>query len=118
MKNILMVILEVGLLAVLCALLLQTNMIKETLSITIPKTTITYTLSVSMVVIIGYFIGLFAGLLHSVVSSARYKNLLKQYEKRTEKLSLQNEINTDDTEVLKRKIASLEIALENALKNK
>ena len=48
----------------------------------------------------------------------RYKDQIEFYARKNEKLSQQNEIDTDDKEALQRKIATLEIALENALKNK
>ncbi len=117
-KNLIMLSVEIVLIAILAYIIIQTNTISETVNIPLPYLKTTYTYNVSIVVIIAYFIGLFAGLLHSVVSTSKYKNKIKQYEKRHEKLSLQNETDTDDIETLKRKINSLEIALQNALNNK
>ena len=48
----------------------------------------------------------------------KYREQLEFFARRSEKLAQQNEIDTDDKEALQRKIATLEIALQNALKNK
>ena len=71
-----------------------------------------------LVIILAYIIGLFSGSVYSLVLGTRYKDQIEFYARKNEKLSQQNEIDTDDKEVLQRKIATLEIALDNALKNK
>ena len=79
----------------------------------------TFILVNTLLVIIGaYLFGLFSGFLYSLVLGGRYKEQIEFYARKNEKLSQQNEIDTDDKEVLQRKIATLEIALDNALKNK
>ena len=75
-------------------------------------------LSTFCVLILGYILGLFSGSLYSLVLGARYKDQLEFCARKNEKLAQQNEIDSDDREALQRKIASLEIALDNALKNK
>ena len=73
----------------------------------------------TLLVIFGiYIFGTVSGLVYSMIVCSRYKEQLEFYTRKTEKLSVQNEIDTDDKEALQRKIASLEIALDNALKNK
>ncbi len=74
--------------------------------------------STLFVIIASYLFGLFSGFMYSVVLGGRYKDQIEFYARKNEKLSQQNEIDTDDKEVLQRKIATLEIALDNALKNK
>ncbi len=118
MKNLAMFILEMILLAILAYIIIKTNTVKEVVSIPIPFLDTVYSLKFSIIVVVAYFIGLIAGLLHSVVSTNKYKNQLKQYEKRNEKLALKSETDTDDIEALKRKINSLEIALQNSINNK
>lgn len=75
-------------------------------------------ISVFLVIVLFYIVGLLSGLVYSKVLTGTYKNQLAQYAKRNEKLALKSETDSDDKEVLKRKIASLEIALDNALNNK
>lgn len=75
-------------------------------------------LSTFFVIIGVYIIGIFSGIVYSFVLGARYKDQIEFYARKAEKLSQQNEIDTDDKEALQRKIATLEIALNNALKNK
>ncbi len=75
-------------------------------------------LSTFFVLLLGYLLGLISGILYSFVLGARYKDQLEFYARKNEKLSQQNEIDSDEREALQRKIASLEIALDNALKNK
>lgn len=75
-------------------------------------------LSTLFVIFVIYIFGTVTGLVYSVIVSSRYKDQLEFYARKNEKLAQQNEIDTDDREALQRKIASLEIALENALKNK
>lgn len=72
----------------------------------------------STVILLMYLIGSVSGFLYSVVLSNRYRDQIEFYARKNEKLSQQNEIDSDDKEALQRKIASLEIALDNALKNK
>ncbi|MBQ9246547.1 hypothetical protein IJ182_09805 [bacterium] len=74
--------------------------------------------STFFVIISAYLFGLFSGCVYSLVLGARYKDQIEFYARKNEKLSQQSEIDTDDKEVLQRKIATLEIALDNALKNK
>jgi hypothetical protein len=75
-------------------------------------------LSTFFVIIGSYLFGLFSGFVYSLVLGQRYKDQIEFYARKNEKLSQQSEIDTDDKEVLQRKIATLEIALDNALKNK
>ncbi len=75
-------------------------------------------LSTFFVVIGIYVFGILSGFVYSMVLGSRYKDQIEFYARKTEKLSVQNEIDTDEREALQRKIASLEIALDNALKNK
>ena len=74
--------------------------------------------STFFVIIFAYLFGLFSGFVYSLVLGTRYKDQIEFYARKNEKLSQQSEIDTDDKEVLQRKIATLEIALDNALKNK
>ena len=75
-------------------------------------------ISTFCIIITAYLFGLFSGFVYSIVLGNRYKDQIEFYARKNEKLSQQNEIDTDDKEVLQRKIATLEIALDNALKNK
>ena len=73
----------------------------------------------TIVVIAGCFAaGWLSGLICGLFPSLKYRQQINAYAKRSEKLLQQNEINSDDKEALKRKIASLEIALEKALNSK
>ncbi len=74
--------------------------------------------STFFIVLTAYAFGIFSGFVYSMVLGLRYKDQIEFYARKNEKLSQQNEIDTDDKEALQRKIASLEIALNNALKNK
>ncbi|MCD7879932.1 MAG: hypothetical protein LUG16_08375, partial [Candidatus Gastranaerophilales bacterium] len=78
----------------------------------------TVVLSTFFVVFFSYIIGIFSGVIYSGIRNIKFAKQIDMYAKRTEKLSLQSEADSDDKEVLKRKIAALEIALDNALKNK
>ena len=69
------------------------------------------------VILFSYLIGTFSGFVYSLVLGRRYKDQIEFYARKNEKLAVQNEIDTDDKEALQRKIASLEIALNNALQN-
>jgi hypothetical protein len=73
--------------------------------------------STFFVILIPYLIGVFSGFVFSGIWGKRYKDQIEFYARKNEKLAVQNEIDTDDKEALQRKIASLEIALQNALKN-
>lgn len=75
-------------------------------------------LSTFAVILAAYAFGIFSGYVYSIVLGQRYKDQIEFYARKNEKLAVQNEIDTDDKEALQRKIASLEIALENALRNK
>jgi uncharacterized integral membrane protein len=75
-------------------------------------------LSTFFVIFASYVIGVVSGMVYSLVLGDRYKDQIEFYARKNEKLSQQNEIDTDDKEALQRKIATLEIALNNALKNK
>lgn len=75
-------------------------------------------ISTSTVILIMWFLGVFSGFVYAITLSNRYRDQIEFYARKTEKLSQQNEIDSDDKEALQRKIASLEIALDNALKNK
>lgn len=70
------------------------------------------------IMILFYLIGAFSGFVYSIALGHRYKDQIEFYARKNEKLAVQNEIDTDDKEALQRKIASLEIALKNALENK
>ena len=73
----------------------------------------------TLFVITGCFIaGWLAGVTFGIFPALKYKQQINAYAKRSEKLSQQKEIDADDKEALKRKIASLEIALEKALNSK
>ena len=74
--------------------------------------------STCVIIFISYLIGVFSGFVYSIVLGQRYKDQLEFYARKNEKLAVQNEIDSDDKEALQRKIATLEIALNNALKNK
>lgn len=91
---------------------------KTTSSLTVSFSGETVVLGTFFVLLLAYIIGVFSGFVYSFVLGARYKDQIEFYARKTEKLSQQNEIDTDDKEALQRKIASLEIALDNALKNK
>lgn len=73
--------------------------------------------STFLVILLSYLVGGFSGFVYSIVLGQRYKDQIEFYARKNEKLAVQNEIDTDDKEALQRKIASLEIALQNALKN-
>lgn len=92
--------------------------VKTTSDFAIAYNNATVQLSTFFVVIGIYFFGVFSGVVYSFVLGSRYKDQIEFYARKNEKLSVQNEIDTDEREALQRKIASLEIALNNALKNK
>lgn len=72
----------------------------------------------STIIFIMWLAGVFSGFVYAISLSNRYRDQIEFYARKTEKLSQQNEIDSDDKEALQRKIASLEIALDKALKNK
>lgn len=72
----------------------------------------------STIILITWLLGMFSGIVYALSLSNRYRDQIEFYARKTEKLSQQNEIDSDDKEALQRKIAALEIALDNALKNK
>lgn len=74
-------------------------------------------ISTFCVIIVAYLVGALSGFVNSLSVDKKYRDQISFYARRTEKLSQQNEIDTDDKEALQRKIASLEIALNNALQN-
>ena len=74
-------------------------------------------LSTFCIILIVYFVGCLSGFVNSLSLDKKYRDQIAFYARRTEKLSQQNEIDIDDKEALQRKIASLEIALNNALQN-
>jgi len=69
-------------------------------------------------ILIVYLFGLLTCRVQSFINKGEYKNRIEFYARRNEKLAQQNEIDADDKEAMQRKIASLEIALDKALKNK
>ena len=71
-----------------------------------------------VIIIALYIFGLLSGAIHSITNKGAYQSQIEFYARKNEKLSQQNEIDSDDKEALQRKIATLEIALENALKKK
>lgn len=77
----------------------------------------TVQISTLCLILLFYFVGCLSGFVNSLSVDKKYKDQIAFYARRTEKLSQQNEIDTDDKEALQRKIASLEIALNNALQN-
>lgn len=72
----------------------------------------------STIIFLIWLLGVFSGFVYAISLSNRYRDQIEFYARKTEKLSQQNEIDSDDKEALQRKIASLEIALDKALKNK
>ena len=72
----------------------------------------------SILIIAVYSIGFTAGMMQFLFNKELYRSQIEFYARKNEKLSQQNEIDTDSKEVLERKIAALEIALQNAIKNK
>ena len=116
-KIFLTVIESVLFIIMLCAVILNFNA-GTTSQFSVSLTGNYLVLNTMFVVLLFYLIGLFSGFAYSIVLGERYKSQISFYARKNEKLSQQNEIDSDDKEVLQRKIASLEIALDNALKNK
>ena len=75
-------------------------------------------LNTSIVFVCVYILGVLTGLVQTFVKRSIYRSQIEFYSRKNEKLSQQNEIDSDNKEVLQRRIAALETALSNALKNK
>ena len=75
-------------------------------------------LTTASIIMAAYMLGLLTGVMQAIVHKGSYQSQIEFYARKNEKLAQQNEIDTDDKEALQRKIATLEIALENALKNR
>lgn len=120
MKNkLFLTILETVIFCGLLYFLIVNYMQKTTAGISVANDSSGYVVVGTFVVIlISYLVGVFSGFVYSLVLGQRYKDQIEFYARKNEKLSQQNEIDTDDKEALQRKIATLEIALNNALKNK
>ncbi len=119
MKNkMVLVILETILFTIVLYVLATNIQAKTTSLFAVSFDGQTVVLSTFLILLIAYFIGIFSGFVYSVVLGIRYKDQIEFYARKNEKLAVQNEIDTDDKEALQRKIATLEIALNNALKNK
>ena len=118
-SKLVLISLEVLLCCVLHYFLIANYMIKTTSGFTVTFDNSGYiVVSTFAVILVSYLIGAFSGFLYSVVLGQRYKDQIEFYARKNEKLAVQNEIDADDREALQRKIASLEIALNNALNNK
>lgn len=118
-SKLVLISLEVLLCCVLLYFLIANYMIKTTSGFTVTFDNSGYiVVSTFAVILVSYLIGAFSGFLYSVVLGQRYKDQIEFYARKNEKLAVQNEIDADDREALQRKIASLEIALNNALNNK
>ncbi len=91
--------------------------ISNTTNIALMPNTRFYEINTAFLIITLYLIGLFTGIIHSFVNKSLYRSQIEFYARKNEKLSQQNEMDTDDKEALERKVATLEIALQNALKN-
>ena len=120
MKNkIVLTVLETVLFCGLLYFLIVNYMQKTTAGVTLTTDNTGFVVvSTFVVILIAYLIGVFSGFVYSIVLGQRYKDQIEFYARKNEKLAVQNEIDTDDKEALQRKIATLEIALNNALKNK
>ena len=117
-KNIFLTIIETILFAVIILAALVNYKTNTTAQFAVDFKGTIVILSTFFVIIGSYLFGLFSGFVYSLVLGTRYKDKIEFYARKNEKLSQQSEIDTDDKEVLQRKIATLEIALENALKSK
>lgn len=116
MRNKILFVLETGLFALLVYIALLNYNAQTISNFKVFTNENALELNTFFVIIACYFIGLCTGLIYSKMISGEYKKQLSMYAKKTEKLSLKNESDTDSKVALERKIASLEIALENALK--
>ena len=119
MKNkLVLMVLESVLFCGLLYFLIANYMNKTTSGFTVTFDNSGYVVvSTFVVILVSYLIGTFSGFVYSIEIGKRYKDQIEFYARKNEKLAVQNEIDTDDKEALQRKIASLEIALQNALKN-
>ena len=72
----------------------------------------------ALVILASYFFGLLSGIVHTLINKNFYRSQIDFYSRKNEKLSQQREIETDTRQVLERKIAALETALNNVLKDK
>ncbi|MBQ8886112.1 MAG: hypothetical protein IJY61_00230 [Candidatus Gastranaerophilales bacterium] len=120
MKNkIVLIVIETVFFCGLLYFLIVNYMQKTTAGVAVSADNTGYVVASTFVVIlIAYLVGVFSGFVYSLVLGQRYKDQIEFYARKNEKLAVQNEIDTDDKEALQRKIATLEIALNNALKNK
>ena len=120
MKNkLVLMVLESVLFCGLLYFLIANYMNKTTRGFTVTFDNSGYVVvSTFVVILVSYLIGTFSGFVYSIALGKRYKYQIEFYARKNEKLAVQNEIDTDDKEALQRKIASLEIALKNALENK
>ncbi len=117
MKNIFLFIAETCLLAIMLYFAIINQMTESLGSFTFLLQENSITVSIPFLIIFFYFIGLFSGLVYSVIMTGVYKGQLAQYSKKTEKLLVQKESDSDDIETLKRKVQTLETALDKVLKN-
>lgn len=117
-KTIILMITESILFAILIYILLVNYQAHTTVQFSLSLKGDYVVLNTFFVVFLIYLFGIFSGFVYSFILGARYRDQIEFYARKTEKLSQQNEIDSDDKEALQRKIASLEIALDNALKNK
>lgn len=117
-KKIFLTVLESILFLIILAAALFNYKANTTANVAVALNGTVVVLSTFFVIIGAYIVGMFSGIVYSCVLGSRYKDQIEFYARKNEKLSQQNEIDTDDKEALQRKIATLEIALNNALKNK
>ncbi len=117
-KKIFLTVLESILFLIILAAVIFNYKANTTANVAVALNGTTVVLSTFFVVLGAYIVGMFSGIVYSFVLGSRYKDQIEFYARKNEKLSQQNEIDTDDKEALQRKIATLEIALNNALKNK
>lgn len=117
-KNIFLASIESVLFVIILFLAFVNYKVNTTTQLSISPDGTIVILSTFFLIIAMYLFGVFSGVVYSLVLGSRYKDQIEFYARKNEKLSQQNEIDSDDKEALQRKIATLEIALENALKNK
>lgn len=73
-------------------------------------------MSSALMIITSYFIGIIVATINAYGIKHGYKKQVEFYARKNEKLVEQNEIDNDNKEMLELKIASLELALKNAVK--
>lgn len=117
-KNIILTSIEAVLFLAILYVMIVNYKINTTSQLSIDMNGTIVILSTFFVILSAYLFGVLSGFVYSFVLGSRYKDQIEFYARKNEKLSQQNEIDTDDKEALQRKIATLEIALDNALKNK